>query len=234
MPLTKIRLPRRGPRAQELYEFLRTAILEGKLLPDERLVELEVARLSGVSRTPVREAIRKLEADGLVEQTTAGMRVTVMSAREVRDLCAVREHLEGMAGRVAAGTRSDIDLRHLERLVDAFDEAVETGNLDEIVSLNRAFHQAVWEITGNQYLAALLADLVHRIEGLQGTTLTSLERQQETAREHREFLTAIRDRDEEAAEQLGRLHFREAMALRLAMFDRPVATRPNGSRRDVH
>lgn len=215
MPILKIQLPRERSRAQELYEFLRTAILNGTLAPNERLVEETIAALASVSRTPVREAIRKLQVDGLVRDTAQGVVVCSMNAEELAELGAVRETLEGMAHRTAALSRSELDLLNLRHILDDYREATEQQDIERLVALNHEFHESIWRAARNRYLLQQLVTLRGLIERLQPTTLDIPDRQRQALHQHERVLAAIANRDGDEAERLAREHFREAMAIRL-------------------
>ncbi len=218
MPITKLKLPGERPRYQELYEALRLALVDGTLRPGERLIESDLAKIASVSRTPVREAIRKLEADGLVRQTTVGVEVVAASATEVREFCEIRETLEGMACRLAAGSRSELGLLELQRIEQAYQRAVEAEALDDIVDVNRHFHETIWRLGGNEALVKLLTDLRARIDAMQPTTsLRDHDRQLVAMEEHTLFIEALTERDETRAETIAREHFRNSMAIRLTM-----------------
>lgn len=217
MPLSEIRLPGRRPRAQELYEALRNAILRGELEPGERLVEETIAGLASVSRTPVREALRKLEVDGLVRESGRGMVVVDFSYDDLAELCAVRETLEGLACRLAAVSRSELELAALRRIMEDIRAATARADVSRLVVLNNAFHETVWQAARNRYLAHQLRTLRGLIERLQTTTLRVPERRREAMLEHEAILDAIERGDADSAERLARDHMRKAMALRLAL-----------------
>jgi DNA-binding GntR family transcriptional regulator len=212
-----IELPGRGSRAEQLYTYLRRAIYQGELQPNERLVEAAIAELAGVSRTPVREALHKLQVDGLVAVTGRGLVVGNISADELVELCAVRETLEGMAAGLAAGSRTEMDLIALRHINGEFRQAASRGNVPALVKLNHAFHEAVWQAARNRYLARQLQSLRGQIERLQPTTLAVPERQRIATTEHQAIVTAIEEQDVDQAERTTRDHFQGAMALRLAM-----------------
>ena len=216
MPLPPFTLPGRQSRAQELYEVLSQAILDGTLQPNERLVEETIAEMASVSRTPVREALRKLEADGLVRVTHMGIVVAGFSLEELSDLCAVRETLEGMASRLAATLRSDLTVSTLQHIMAQTREACQQGDVRRLVQLNHAFHDCIWEAARNRYLAQQLRLLRRLIERLQHSTLESPQRQKEMVDEHQAILDAIIRQDAEGAERETREHFRKAMAVRLS------------------
>jgi DNA-binding GntR family transcriptional regulator len=212
----EITLPGRASRAEELYAYLREVILSGSLPPGARLVEEMLARGAGVSRTPVREALHRLEADGLVQNTSHGVVVTAYTDEELYDLCVAREGMEGLAARLAATTRSDLDLASFERIMDASRDATQAGDVARIVELNHAFHEAVWRAARNRYLTNELRLLRGLIERLQPTTLSGRERQIQALDEHSKMVDALTRGDSAAAEAICRHHFQVAMAIRLS------------------
>jgi DNA-binding GntR family transcriptional regulator len=219
VPLSAIKLPGERSRADELYEWLYGAILSGELRPSERLVETTIAELASVSRTPVREALHRLEVDGLVNQGSNGLEVNGFSLDELSDLCAVRETLEGMAGELAAAARSSLELETLRRITAEETEMVGEAQDDRIVArrveLNHLFHETIWRASRNHYLAGELQTLRGLIERRQDSTLREPERHGEAVAEHIAILHAIEARDADEAGALSRAHFRHAMAIRL-------------------
>ena len=212
-----IQLPQAGSRAEQLYAYLRRAIHEGDLRPNERLVEAEIAELAGVSRTPVREALHKLQVDGLVTVTGRGFVVGTVSTDELVELCAVRETLEGMAAGLAARSRTEMDLIALRHVAEEFRSAAARGDVPDLVRLNHAFHDVIWQAARNRYLARQLQALRGQIERLQPTTLADPKRQGIANAEHQAIVAAIEEHDVDGAERATRDHFQGAMALRLAM-----------------
>jgi DNA-binding GntR family transcriptional regulator len=217
MPLSKIELSGEGSRAQKLYEFLRNAILDGTLKPNERLVEETIAAMASVSRTPVREAIHRLEADDLIQNTGQGLVVGECSPDDLADLCTVRETLEGLASRLAAVSRSEIEVLSLRTILSDYRKATEQQDIPRLIALNHAFHETIWQAARNRYLFQQLITLRNLIERLQNTTLAIPSRQQEALVQHELVLDAIVKRDADEAERLACQHFREAMALRMTM-----------------
>jgi DNA-binding GntR family transcriptional regulator len=221
-----IELPDAGSRAEQLYAYLRRAIHEGELRPNERLVESAIAELAGVSRTPVREALHKLQVDGLVAVTGRGFVVGTVSIDELVELCAVRETLEGMAAGLAARSRTEMDLIALRHIAEEFRRAASRGDVPDLVTFNHAFHEAIWQAARNRYLARQLHALRGQIERLQPTTLAVPERQRIATAEHQAIVAAIDAQEVDQAERTTRDHFEGAMALRLAM--RHMSSAANG------
>lgn len=220
VPLEPVRLPGQRSRAHELYNWLRAAILAGELKPHERLVETTIAELASVSRTPVREALHRLEVDGLIgEGENGGLEVIGFSLDELADLCAVRETLEGMAAELAAVSRSEMEIATLRSVVAAEEEGIIAGApIEQLIEMNHSFHETLWRASRNRYLADELKHLRSLIERLQETTLRSADRVEQAISEHKEIVDALVERDAPRAGELTRNHFRNAMAKRLAMF----------------
>ena len=225
--LRTIRLPGRTHRADELYEYLRRAILDDRLRPHERIVEQKIAKVASVSRTPVREALHRLEMDGLVVADGRGLVVVDHSVDDMAELCSVREELESFAARLGAASRSEVDLSTLEWLIEETATATEAHDVLRLVELNHLFHETIWQAARNRYLA-------HQLEALRGlierrgdqSTLIDETRQVEALDEHTSIYRAFVDRDAAAAEQTTRRHFRRAMGLRLMQLrERERATR---------
>lgn len=219
MPIAPVKLPGTRSRADELYDWLRDAIISGELLPSERLVETTIAELASVSRTPVREAFHRLEVDGLVSDRGGGLEVIGLSLAELADLCAVRETLEGMATELAATTLSALELETLRQIIVEEEALIGRDDDREVferrVELNHMFHETLWRASRNSYLAAQLESLRGLIERLQDSTLHQADRIVEAVQEHSAIVHAIEQKDAEQAGQLARTHFRHAMATRL-------------------
>jgi DNA-binding GntR family transcriptional regulator len=213
-----IELPGKQSLAEELYGYLRGAILSGELHPYERLIESTLAELASVSRTPVREALHRLELSGLVrEGERGGLEVRGFSVDEVADFCAVSEMLEGMATELAATLRSEWDVAALRMIVNAEARALEEDESTEIqVSLNHSFRETLWHASQNRYLIEELQRLREVVEGLR-TTPPLAERQAEALDEHRAIVDAVERRDGKEASALARLHSRNALATRLVL-----------------
>jgi DNA-binding GntR family transcriptional regulator len=236
MPLEPVQLPGERSRAHELYNWLRAAILSGELRPHERLVETSIAELASVSRTPVREALHRLEVDGLVgEGEGGGLEVWGFSLDELADLCAVRETLEGMATELAAVSRSELEIATLRSIVQAEEDALGidegSGVVERRVELNHSFHETLWRASRNRYLADELKHLRSLIERLQDTTLRHRDRLRQAVSEHTEIVDALEARDASTAGALARKHFRNAMATRLGMSQARVPARAAAGRR---
>lgn len=221
MPISELQLDEGAPIVQTLYRRVRDAINDGTLHPGERLTETRLAEAAGISRTPVREVLHRLESEGLIE-TEAGGRVKRVVHRptrdEVADLLAVRETLEAMAGRLAATMRSELDVELLETFVGAYAKATQGGDIEAVVRANFAFHDEVWRVARNQYLTEQLSVIRRKIQRLQGDNPALKDRLEETLEDHRQIVAAIKAGDADEAGERLRLHIRRASAIRLASY----------------
>ena len=207
------------------YESLKQAILSGELGPGEPLVEATLAAWCGVSRTPIREALTRLEQDGLVDRSDRGMVVRSRSPEEILDVYETRLVLEATAGRMAAERRTDHDLRTLRRLVEFGGEQA-PSDARALVDANQKFHRAVWVASHNESLLDLLERLNLHLGRYPETTLSAPGRWATSQVEHARLVDAIEARDSSGAYDIALLHFTEARDIRLALFGEEVVATP--------
>ena len=212
MPLPK------NSRAEWASASLRDAIREGRHGGGSRIREGEVVRALGVSPTPVREALARQQARGLLEMAPGGLVVAELTRPQTIELYAMREILEGSAARFAAQHASPGEIGSLHMLALAFAEASEEP--ERLAVLNRDFHEAVVQAAHNRYLTRTLDELHDSLALLPGTTFAMPGRPAEAVAEHGRILDAIERRDPEAAEQAAREHIRRALETRLSMLFR--------------
>lgn len=206
-------------RAELVYITLRQDILNNNYRPGQRLSEETIAQELNVSRTPVREALKRLHAEGFVEiRPHRGAVVRDASCEELAELCAVREVLEGLAARLAARSISHIEVYSLERLLAEMEAATAEGRLEDLVNLNFQFHETIWIASRNRYLAHQLRQLRQFVQRLHASTLTVPGRKEESYREHRALFEACAAGDPDAAERLAREHVRKAESVRLMVW----------------
>ena len=212
-------LARAEPIGERVYRELRAALLHGTIAPGERLVEADLAGRLGVSRTPVREALARLVAEGMVTVRGSGL-VARDAAGEMADIYGLRQVLEGYAARLAAQRATPEELDRLSALSSQLRTAIDQDDLDQHVELNNAFHLAVAEASRNDRLIKLISDyrayFLNR-EALRRYDRATMLRSQE---QHEAIVTALRAGVGDAAEQLVRAHFQEAMA---RLLDEPPA-----------
>lgn len=204
------------PDNSSLYDRLRTAVLNGDFRPGTILVETAVAESYGVSRTPVREALRALEKDGILQYSGRHLMVRVTTLEEVMEIYDCRIVLEGVAAEWAARTRTDNDLTLLELALDDMQQAANRSPF-ELAAINHAFHDRLWRSSHNATLVDLLSRLELHIRRYPEPTVSQPGRWEEAIAEHAAIIAAIRAQDQELARQLSSDHMAAARELRLKM-----------------
>jgi len=199
------------------YESLLQEILRGELFPGEILTEAALAERLQVSRTPIREALTRLEQDGLVRRTSRGMEVRERSPEEILDIYEVRILLEADAARVAAERRSNLDVISLRRIAAELDK-MDTSDPDAMAEANRTFHHAVWRAAHNEPIMDLLRRLDMHLSRYPTTTLSDPGRWEASLAEHRQLIAAIEARDGDLAARTSSEHFTAARDIRLRLW----------------
>lgn len=201
-----------SPQGSSAYEQLLDEIEAGRLAPGERLRETELAARLGVSRTPVREAIRALEADGLVTHVPRmGATIRRLDYAEVTELYEMRAVLEGTAARLAARMASDVELAEIAALNEELAAAPDAGAAK---ALNRIFHSTLLKAAKNRFLTNSMGTL-HKALMILGPTTLNEDRRAEAVAEHAAVQAALMARDGAAAEQLMRAHIEASQSIRL-------------------
>jgi len=203
-------------RAEHVYQWLREQMRSGGFAPGDRLREVDLAARLGVSRTPVREAIRRLASDGLVEGAPSrGVMFIELDKQQVREIYALRAVLEGAAARLAAQHASHDEIAMMREMVG--DEASVKNSPETHGRNNRVLHQAICEAAHNRYLMQALTQLSDTLGLLPGTTFQVPGRPQEARNEHLAIIAAIARRDADEAERLARQHIQLAGQVRFRM-----------------
>lgn len=204
-------------RAQnkDAYSLILEAIDVGIYKPGDRLVESDLAERFGVSRTPIREALQRLETQSLLTRDGRSMIVASLDHNQLSELYVVRTELEGLAARLAARHAAPEEVKVLREMVEA-DMAL-LGDPAALARANRRFHKMIHLASHNRYLVQQL-DLVYRSMALMATTSLAAEGRGEIAlREHRQIVEAIAKRDEEGAYHALKAHISEAFETRLKL-----------------
>jgi DNA-binding GntR family transcriptional regulator len=197
-------LPRRESLHEQTYQALRTSILSGELPPGERLVETQLAQQLAVSRTPIREALRQLQREGLVAlDVSGGLRVISVTVTDAVHLYDCRIALEQAAVREACLHASDRTLADLQQSIAQAERAVQratsTLNTFEMLNLDYQFHRQIAESTGNSWLTALLDQVFDKMMLLRVQTTRHDPKVLEICHEHRQICAAMMSRDAERA-----------------------------------
>lgn len=208
-----LRLPFAPPTpGKGTYSAIRRSILEGALRPGERIVEQQLAELLNVSRTPVREALLKLERENLVARIGRGMAVKRYSSDEVRDIYNLRAHLESFAARMTAERITEGEIVALERIQDDMEtERLEIGRAETIRNLSREnqhFHALVVRAARNAPLERCFVQVFQLPLLYKAYVYFDDERKRRSDRDHRELIEMLRAREGAAAEEHWRRHLR--------------------------
>lgn len=212
-----LRIPRQAATLRLLVENrIREAIAAGHFKPGQRLIERELCEQIGVGRTSVREALRQLEAEGLVVTVPhRGPEVSSINFEEAKQLYDVRALLEGFAGRAFAEHGSEEALAELREAVAGFRQAAENGDRAQLVAAKTRFYSVLMEGAGNVFVKQSLTTLHNRISLLRFTSMTQQGRLADSVAEIEAIFAAIAARDGERAEEACRHHI--AMAARVAL-----------------
>jgi len=180
------------PNSERVYRALRDQILTGALAPLTRLVELQVAQQFAVSRTPVREALKRLIAEGLVvDHALRGMVVRDVDPTEVEDIYIIREVLDGLAARLAASRATPTDLTRLHLLMELMEESAAAQRWEAVVQINIKFHEVLYSAAGNDRLALIGRSLQDAVRRYSPRALSNPERVAAVLQEHAEIVQAI-------------------------------------------
>ncbi len=203
--LVPVTLDSYKPLREIVFEAMREAIISGVLKPGERLMEIQLAEEMGVSRTPVREAIRKLELEGFVVMIPRkGAYVAGVSHKDVADVFEIRAALEGLAAGLAAERVTEDEIEQMERVL--FYKEGEERDLEMIVKSDTDFHALVYKASRNQRLVQILENLREQIQRFRATSLAVPGRVRDALEEHRAIVEALANHDVEKAQELANSH----------------------------
>lgn len=198
---------------QEVAERLRRRIFAHELEAGSWIDEQEIARQYGISRTPLREALKVLAAEGLVTlKPRRGCYVAEVSDRDLDEVFGVMAVLEGECARICTATASDADLERLQAIHDRLEATASARDVEGFFEANQAFHEAIQGLCDNRWMANVLADLRKVIKLSRHHSLFSDGRMDQSLLEHREILHALRARDGAAAQAQMRAHLHSGRA----------------------
>ncbi len=192
---------------QRVFHRIREDILSGKYKKNEELKEKTIGEELGVSRTPVREALRQLELEGLVTIiSNKGAYVVGFSVEDIQDIYEMRSVLEGLCARRAASRVTKEQLEELEENLFLTDFHVEKGHVEQVVELDTRFHEILYEACQSKVLEHALRDYHHYLERVRKVTLASRKRSVESNNEHKQILEALKERNAKKAEAYANQH----------------------------
>lgn len=203
--------------ADQVYKFIKQDILEGKFEPNSRLTQEVMGELYQTSRTPVREAFRKLERDGLVERVPqGGVKVVAISIETIEEVYGVRTVLESYAVELACERISDKQLEKIGQIKKDADAILKSGELSrenklkELFKLNSSFHRKINEASGNAYLVKVIGEMNNSVMLGRAAGLRKNNEWNEIWKEHGEIISCLRKKDKAACAQLMRKHIESA------------------------
>lgn len=215
--LSKLRLTvERLTLADQVYTSLKKAIVDGDLRPGERLKETEIALSLGASRTPVREALSRLQQEGLVRQMrSGGLTVVQLSEDDVREIFGLIMSLESYAARLAAERVTDEQLEHLRSICDRADALAQSGG-DGLNEVNYQFHHALIDATGQRRLREIISNLRTAMQPYRAVTLATPQFRAQSVKDHRKMLDLLTQRDADRLSALVVEHLQTAQAITIA------------------
>lgn len=201
------------------YEALRDAIVTLNLLPGMAVVEMQLASELGVSRSILREAVQRLQADGLLLREGNGrLRISPMSSKDVHDLYAVRSALEQVAVAEVIARITEKEMERLDATLNHLQLAAELGSPDQIAKAGGVLHRLILEIADNAFIHQVMGVLRPRIDRYRNLSSSSTERPSNSLREHQHIVEAIRSRDVDAARRATARHIEASECAALLAF----------------
>ena len=192
-----------------VFNKIREDILSGKYSQNEELKENTIGNELGVSRTPVREALRQLELEGLVNIVpNKGAYVTGITEKDIHDIYIVRSYLEGLCARWACENITEAQIEALEEVIYLSEFHAKKEHHEQVLELDNKFHDMIYDASNSKILRHVLSDFHHYVQRIRKITLASTQRAEKSNEEHKAILNAIMERDEDKAERLANEHIR--------------------------
>jgi len=224
--LEPIKIDSYQPLRETVCEALREAIRNGVLEPGERLMEVQLADELGISRTPVREAIRKLEQEGyVIMMPRRGTYVSSVSVSDVKEIFEIRSALESLSTELAALRIEPDELEQLRTLLTEIEGHIERKDMDKIVETDIKFHGLLYQVSRNERLVAIISNLKEQLARYRTLSMSYPGRLKETLEEHRAMVEAIAAGDAEAAREAAERHMEQAEETLLKAMRKTVVDR---------
>ena len=206
---------------QHVFEHLKQAIIRGSVPAGNRLVESRIAEVMGVSRTPVREAIHKLEREGLLrKQPGGGFTVLGFTRQDIEETFGIRSVLEGYAAKLAAINHNEEDLVPLEQKIDEYGSYLNQGKLGTLPRINTEFHDLLYHLSRSSRLIKMINDLWDHIYRFRQIILKKEKLARASHKDHIKMMAYIRNQDPEDVENLVREHILRGQAAVFEVFDK--------------
>lgn len=206
---------------EHVFENLKHSIVRGKIASGEWLVESHIAKTLGISRTPVREAIHKLEREGLIErQPRGGFTVLGLKRNDIEETFGIRSVLEGYAARLAAIKHKAQELEELENKIEEFQNALDRNKMNLLTAINTDFHDLLYSLSKSPKLINMINGLRDQIYRYRQMILKEKQFASTSNQDHKKMLKYIRKRDAEGAEHVVREHILRGQEMVLKEYDR--------------
>ncbi len=195
------------PLRDVVFNTLREAILRGDLVPGERLMELQLAAKLGVSRTPIREAIRMLEQEGLaITIPRKGAIVAGMTEKDMQDVLEIREALEELSVQVACDKITDEEIAKLRESMEKFETSLKSGDIKRMAETDVEFHDVIYQATDNPKLINMLNNLREQMYRYRVEYLKNPSNHEQLLQEHEAIYRGIMKKDKDAVTEMIRRH----------------------------
>lgn len=196
--------------ADQVYEVLETDILSGKYVRGDVLTESKLCEQLGVSRTPIREALRRLEQENLIKETSKGCMVIGITEKDLDDIFIVREQLEGLAASFAATNFSEPQIEKLKSVLELQEFYLQKHDAEQIKVMDSRFHETLYSLSGSVIFYNILLSLHKKVQKYRKASIQSKSRATESVAEHRKIFDAIEARDAKLAEEYASQHVKNA------------------------
>lgn len=195
------------PLREMVYEELKMQILKGSIIPGTRMMEVELAEEMGVSRTPIREAIRKLEREGLVTiEPRRGAYASMISTEDMVEILEVRQDLEGLAAYFAADRMTDEQMKELKEVSNNYNKAVKQGIMEDMIKYDTRFHHIIVESCRNKILMQMIEQLQELVLRFRYIYYDNFRRAENMPEEHEAIISAIAEGNADKARAAADIH----------------------------
>ena len=195
------------PLREMVYEELKMQILKGSIIPGTRMMEVELAEEMGVSRTPIREAIRKLEKEGLVTiEPRRGAYASMISTEDMVEILEVRQDLEGLAAYFAADRMTEEKMEELREVSNSYNEAVKSGKMEDMIKYDTRFHHIIVESCRNKILVQMIEQLQELVLRFRYIYYDNFRRAENMPEEHEAIVAAISEGNADKARAAADIH----------------------------
>lgn len=196
--------------AEAVFNTIEQDILDGNIKNGEILTELKLCELLNVSRTPVREALKRLKQEGMIVESGKGAIVVGITQKDIDDIYKIRLKLEGLACAMCCDNLTDEAIKELRETIELQEFYISKGNTENLRNLDSEFHRKIYEYCGSRVLSAILCDLHRKVRLFRLRSVKNKERALEVIAEHRAILDAIANHDKQMAENLSTEHIIKA------------------------